>query len=190
MEFIKTNVLGTKLILENCISASVDEFILASSYAVYGNRKTPANTNSELNPVDEYSLSKIMSEYLVKKEILSCRINGKILRLPSIYGKGGKGLVNIIESKISSNEPISFDSAFERNYLHVSDFVEYVSQIIGESDKMIYNITGERMSTQKIYDLLIKNNIDSNLSNLKKNSFLCDGDNKYNRSVKQFLFGK
>ena len=54
----------TRKVLDCAIKAKVKEFYFASSYAVYGDRKTKARIGSELVPTDDYSLYKIFSEYL------------------------------------------------------------------------------------------------------------------------------
>jgi nucleoside-diphosphate-sugar epimerase len=186
---IAKNFTLTDITLQNAINANVKRFFLASSYAVYGNREIPAKVKDELNPLDEYSLSKILSEYLLKKEILNNSLEGSILRICSIYGKEGKGLINILKNKIINNEEIKIDGEFERQYLYVKDLCK-MFELILKKDKLqlIYNISGERKSTKDIFLLLKNKNLNINFEETKKTSYLCKSlDIKRIMNIEKFL---
>jgi len=147
----------TDITIKNSINAKIKKFFLASSYSVYGDRNIPANTDDSLNPLDDYALSKILSEYLLKKEILSKKLDGSILRICSIYGQEGRGLINVLKEKIKNNQEIFLDGNFERQYLYVKDLCVIIENILNqEEQRLIYNIEGERKSTKDIY-LSLKN---------------------------------
>lgn len=179
----------TEITLKNSVQAGVKKFFLASSYSVYGPRNNPANPRDELMPLDEYSLSKVLSEYLLKKEILNSSIGGSIIRICSIYGEGGKGLINILRDKIRKKEKIKIEGEFERQYLYVKDLCKiFYSILLKDKCNLIYNISGERTTTKEIYSFLKNKGIDVNFINNKKASYLCRGieiDKQMN--VKKFL---
>ena len=183
------NFLLTDLTLKNAVKANVKKFFLVSSYAVYGNRKEPAEVNDELNPLDEYSLSKILSEYLLKKEILNKSLGGSIIRSCSIYGDLGRGLINIIKNKIKNNEEISIDSKFERQYLYVEDLCKLFENLLKEDNlQLIYNIQGEKASSKEIYSFLKEKGLKVSLGKAKKTSYLCRGlEIKSDMNVNKFL---
>lgn len=180
----------TDITLKNAIKANVKRFFLASSYAVYGDRKEPAEIKEELNPLDEYSLSKILSEYLLKKEIMNKSLEGSIIRICSVYGNEGKGLINIIKNKINNNEEIKIDAEFERQYLYVKDLCKLLENILKEKrPALIYNIDGEKLSSKEIHLLLKKRGINTSFQEIKKPGYLCNGLGiKSNMNVERFLF--
>jgi len=184
------NFVLTDVTLKNAVKAHVKRFFLASSYAVYGNRKEPAKIKDELNPLDEYSLSKILAEYLLKKEILSNSLEGSILRICSVYGKEGKGLINILKNKIKNNEEIKIDGEFERQYLYVEDLCKIFGSILKEKKlEPIYNIQGERVNTKNIYSLLKEKDLKISFEKTQKTNYLCEGLGiKSDMDVKKFLF--
>jgi len=187
---LEKNFLLTEITLKNSILAHVKKFFLASSYAIYGDRKSPAKVNEELNPLDEYSLSKILAEYVLKKEILSNSLEGSILRICSIYGDEGKGLINILKNKIKTNEEIRIDGQFERQYLYVKDLCKIFERILKEDNpKLIYNISGERRNTKDIFFLLKNKNLNINFEKNKKSSYLCNGiEEEREMNIERFLF--
>jgi nucleoside-diphosphate-sugar epimerase len=191
-ESLAKNFLLTDVTLKNAVKAHVKRFFLASSYAVYGDRKEPAKVKDELNPLDEYSLSKILSEYLLKKEILNKSLDGSILRICSIYGDEGKGLINLLRDKIQKNEEINLDGQFERQYLYVKDLCKiFESILIKDKPKLIYNIQGERISSKDIKDILENSGVNIKFKDTKKTSYLCDGvEIERTRSVDKFLLKK
>jgi nucleoside-diphosphate-sugar epimerase len=185
----KKNFELTKHILECSINAGCKNFYLASSYSVYGNRETPAGVGDELNPIDEYSLSKVLSEYLLKKEHLNGKISGKILRFCSIYGDGGSGLIDILKRRITNKEDIILDSNFQRNYLHVLDLVSSIKEILNKNDdNLVYNFTGERTSTEQLYHLFAEKDLTVKFDNVNASNFLCNGNNIITHNVEDYLF--
>ncbi|HQJ56496.1 MAG TPA: NAD-dependent epimerase/dehydratase family protein [Caldisericia bacterium] len=182
----------TDITLKNSIAADIKKFFLISSYAVYGNRDNPARTDSDLKPSDEYSLSKIFSEYFLKKEIINKKISGSIIRICSIYGKEGKGLINILKNKINNSQDIIIDGEFERQYLYVKDLCIILEKILNQDENLlIYNIEGERKNTKEICFLLKENNIKVIFEEKEKESYLCSGIKiETDMNICKFLFEK
>lgn len=189
-EALKKNFLLTQATLKNAIEANVKRFFLASSYAVYGDRKTPANIEDSLNPLDEYSLSKILSEYILKKEILNKNIEGSIIRICSVYGNEGKGIINILKKRIKENKEIKIDGNFERQYLYVKDLCKIFEDLLNEEDlQLFYNVQGENMSSKNIMDILEKKGVNSYFNDINKTSYLCKGlQIKSSLSIEDFIF--
>lgn len=186
---LEKNFKLTEITLNNSIRAGVKKFFLASSYAVYGPRKNPAKPRDELMPLDEYSLSKVLSEYLLKKEILNNSIKGSIIRICSIYGEEGKGLINILREKIRNRDRINLDGEFERQYLYVRDLCKIFDLILSKDKcNLIYNISGERVNTKDIYSFLKNKKLDVQFIKKQKASYLCEGiDINKQTNVKKFL---
>jgi nucleoside-diphosphate-sugar epimerase len=98
-KFQKTNVEGTKNILELALMLKVKHFVLISSTAVYGTEK---KTSKELNVIDEsavcrpqtfYAESKLEAEQTTVEICRQNNINLTIFRLSPVIGEGNTGNV-------------------------------------------------------------------------------------------------
>jgi nucleoside-diphosphate-sugar epimerase len=98
-KFQKTNVEGTKNILELAVTLKVKHFILISSTAVYGTEK---KTGKELKVIDEgsscrpqtfYAESKLEAEKIAFEICKKNNINLTIFRLSPVIGEGNTGNV-------------------------------------------------------------------------------------------------
>ncbi len=86
---IRTNVLGTEILLQACSSASPSpDFVLASSAAVYRPSGDPHSELSELGPTDIYGLSKLWCEHLLDLAHRERGLTSTAARLFNVYGEG------------------------------------------------------------------------------------------------------
>lgn len=72
----------------------VGQFVYLSTVDVYGiyvKNNARISEKLDLNPNDYYAISKIASEFLLKKECFKKNIPLTILRLTGVYGPGDKG---------------------------------------------------------------------------------------------------
>ncbi len=86
---IRTIVRGTRLLVDESLSAGIDRFVHLSTYAVYATfavREMPLRETSELLPDDLYGSLKAEAEWE------AARANAAILRLTNVFGPGS-GLV-------------------------------------------------------------------------------------------------
>jgi len=166
----------TKKVVSSCIEAGVKYIYLASSFSVYGHRDTPADSDSELKPSGDYANSKVLAERVVKEAILNGDIKGSIFRFCSIYGKGGKGLIDIIKNKIKAKEKIQLNSLFTRNYLYVEDLCKLIEDFVNiDEPDLIYNITGEKLSSKELFEFLKLLDVNCEFSDIKAVSYLSSG---------------
>lgn len=87
---IESNVQGTLNILDACASIDVDNFVFASTGAVYGEPKVlPIREDHVIEPLAPYGASKVAGEMLLASYIHSGKIrNGIALRFFNVYGEG------------------------------------------------------------------------------------------------------
>ncbi|MEM3838976.1 MAG: NAD(P)-dependent oxidoreductase [Candidatus Micrarchaeaceae archaeon] len=86
-QILKTNVVGTRNLLDVCAECGVKRFLFTSTIDVYGRaRKERLTEESELKPTDKYGYSKMLAEQVVKEE--SDEVKYTILRLATAYGPG------------------------------------------------------------------------------------------------------
>lgn len=189
--YLKDNFLSVLDILDFCIKNKVKKMIYCSSY-VYGVPKTKTiNEQHDINPHNEYALSKYLGEQLCEFYHKFYGLDIIILRPFNIYGKNQKevyfisNLVNSIKKhkkiKITNRES-------KRDFLYVEDFVELFLNLIETNFKFeIFNVGSgrsysfneiikkcERISKKKINIVYEKNtssfipNIICNNSKIKK----------------------
>jgi UDP-glucose 4-epimerase len=89
-ETIEINVNGTLNVLEACSNSQVNNFVFASSAAVYGDvRELPISENSILRPLSPYGTSKMLAEQHVLSYNKLKKIENTIsLRFFNVYGDG------------------------------------------------------------------------------------------------------
>ena len=141
---------------KNLSSAFKNRMIFASSASVYGeNVKNMATEYSETIPKTEYSKNKILCE----KEVLN--VNGTVLRLSNVYGKGmsKKSVFYDIVSQIRANKLKLqlYNPLAVRDFISVEDVCDAICKISNNPNKGIFNIcTGVGTSVKRLADLIIK----------------------------------
>ena len=88
-EYRRTNVDGTRALLEESLAAGVRRFLFVSSVKAVGEESTtPWTEATPVRPVDPYGISKLEAEQLVEEAGRSASLATTILRLPLVYGPG------------------------------------------------------------------------------------------------------
>ena len=92
------NVKGTINILDACSHNHIDNFVFASSAAVYGHPiRIPITEEHQLKPISPYGISKLLAEKNVSAYMNSSKIRNTIsLRIFNAYGEGQLGNVSVI----------------------------------------------------------------------------------------------
>ncbi len=163
-------------------------FYLISTYAVFGDRQTPADAQAPLIPLDDYSKSKAMAEEELQKFISAKKINGIIVRPNSLYGRYGKNFIDVIVDKIKNKEEIQM-IYFKNQFHHVSDFCKSLEYVINiENPNPSYNIESEEVTEQTLKNIFEKLDINYVLHNKKVRSYWSKGINlKRDHSVEGYL---
>jgi len=165
--YVKTNVLGTAIMLEilNTRKHNVKKVILSSSRSVYGDGEN-IETNFSLDPVSVYALTKLDQEKLIH---ISCPVPYTIYRYQNAYGPGQSiknpytGIISIFSEKFSNGETIDIWDNGEptRDFIYVEDIVSATLLSIDnpKTDYKTYNVgTGQAVPilevTKKLKDLI------------------------------------
>ena len=92
------NVKGTINILDACSHNHIDNFVFASSAAVYGHpTEIPITEEHQLKPISPYGVSKLLAEKHVSSYMNLKKIRNTIsLRIFNAYGEGQFGNVSVI----------------------------------------------------------------------------------------------
>ena len=145
-DFIKTNVIGTKNVLDACKYNKIKKIIHISTDEIYGEiRKSSFSEKSRFNPSNPYSSSKAAAEMIINGYIHSYKLPIIIVRANNIFGTRQhpeKLIPGCCWSLIKRKKfTLHGNGQQKRSFLYVEDFCEGVYKIltkgkIGE----IYNI--------------------------------------------------
>lgn len=138
---LDTNVKGTMSLLEASARCSVNNFIFASSAAVYGQpTQLPLREDQLLKPISPYGTSKATGEELVAASKAYGKIkNGITLRFFNVYGENQNpayaGVITRFIERLSRKLPpiIYGDGGQTRDFISVNDVVRAI-EIAAESD--------------------------------------------------------
>ena len=133
--FIKTNVLGTKNIIQACMINKVKKIIHISTDEIYGEIfKGSFSENDRFNPSNPYSSSKAAAEMIVNGFIHSFKLPLIIVRANNIFGtrQHPEKLISGCCWSFIKNKKFSIHGKGlqKRNFLFVSDFCEALVVLI------------------------------------------------------------
>lgn len=164
MTFIKTNVLGTGVLLDSCLRHGRKRFHHISTDEVYGELRPhdpPFNEKSSLNPRTPYAASKAGSDILVKTYFTAYGLPVTITNCANNYGpyQDPEKLIPHFITKLLSNKkvPLTDEGINIRSWLSVIDHCRAIDVVlkkgrIGES----YCVGGEEKTNLEITQNLLK----------------------------------
>lgn len=130
-EFInENNTLTTLQVINFCVNQDI-KLVFASSVAVYSG-KPPFSEETPPCPIDEYGLSKYMSEQSIKIAGKTQGLKWTIVRPRNVYGSGqnlfdpSRNLMGILCYNALNNKPIKIygDGSNTRAFTHVDDILK------------------------------------------------------------------
>jgi nucleoside-diphosphate-sugar epimerase len=133
-DFYKGNVSTTLDLLNYFKHKPIEFFCYTSTISVFGKNKKRIINEAEIpEPVNNYGLTKYISEKIL--EIGSVNFPGKVLvvRLQSVFGKNdGYGIVNTFHKQFKNNENVELFSNGEiyRNLILLEDAVDILARVI------------------------------------------------------------
>lgn len=154
--FIKTNVLGTQILLDAAKQINVSKFVHVSTDEVYGELDFDPTTffteDTPIEPNSPYSASKASSDLLVRAyhETFDLPIN--ITRCSNNYGPYHfpEKLIPLTISRVLNDEkvPVYGDGKNIRDWLHVYDHCTAIDLVMNEAESgEVYNIGGHNERT-------------------------------------------
>ena len=162
-EFVRTNVLGTQVLLEAARIHNLKKFLQVSTDEVYGSIPEGSwDENQPLHPNSPYSASKAASDLLVRSYFVTHKLNSNITRSSNNFGpkQDPEKLIPNFILKIKNNEKVSLygDGLNIRDWLYVKDncFGIYLVLTKGSPGE-IYNIGGgNELSNFSLTKLLLE----------------------------------
>jgi UDP-glucose 4-epimerase len=131
---LMTNFVGTLNMLDACSNTDIDNFVFASTGAVYGEPKElPITEEHRLDPSTPYGSSKMAGEALLSSFVKRGKIrNGISLRFFNVYGSGQSaqysGIITNFANRLSQGlAPIIYGDGFQtRDFIFVEDVVRAI----------------------------------------------------------------
>lgn len=126
------NCAGTATVIEAARDARVEEFVLASSAAVYGSTTSlPVSEEDPLNPESPYALSKRYGEQLAEQVDQRNAMNCISLRFFNVFGprqdpcgEYAAVIPAFIDRMLDGQQPVIYgDGEQSRDFVHVRDVV-------------------------------------------------------------------
>ncbi|MGC9099436.1 MAG: NAD-dependent epimerase/dehydratase family protein [Candidatus Micrarchaeia archaeon] len=150
-ELLKTNVEGTRNVLEAAEKGGVKHLIFTSTIDVYGRKRRELLTEeSPLKPTDKYGYSKMLAENIVKE--YSSTLPHTIFRIATIYGPGFEGPYFKVFKALEERK-VYFVGSGENHLalVHIYDALQGIllARLKEESRNKTYNLTDGNAYTQK-----------------------------------------
>ncbi len=137
-DFMKTNVLGTEILLEVALKHKVKRFHHISTDEVYGSlqlhSQTKFNEYSAYNPRSPYAASKAASDHLVRAYFFTYKLPVTITNCTNNFGPYQHpekliplAITNVLEGK---KVPIYGDGLYVRDWLYVKDHCRAIELVL------------------------------------------------------------
>ena len=161
-EFVKTNVLGTQVLLDLSVKAGDINFIQISTDEVYGSLpKGSSKETDSILPNSPYSSSKASADLLCRAYFKTYGLNVKITRCTNNYGPfqfPEKIIPLFVLNLIHGRKlPIYGDGQYSRDWIHVDDHCDGIHKVLkmGASGE-IYNIgASNELSNLELTSLIL-----------------------------------
>lgn len=163
LEFVRTNVLGTQVLLDACRKYKTHRFVQVSTDEVYGSLG-PTGLFTEQTPIQPnspYSASKASADMLVRAAVHTHNLDCVITRCSNNYGpyQYPEKLIPLIITNAMQDKPLPVygDGKNVRDWIYVEDHCEGIfSAMIRGFSGEVYNFGGnaERENIYVIKEIL------------------------------------
>lgn len=149
-QIMRTNVEGTKVVLDACVKNKVKHLIFTSTIDVYGKkRKGSLTEESQLMPSDKYGHSKMIAE----QDIMRSGVPYTILRVSTIYGHGFEHSFFKVFRALHENKMVIIGRGDNHmSLVHVDDVVRAMMLVKNNpeaSTNKVYNLSDGVVYTQE-----------------------------------------
>ena len=158
--FIRTNIEGTRSLMESVHQHKTPRFVHISTDEIYGSVDIGfANESAPLRPSNPYSTSKAGADLLVQSYAKTYGIPAIIMRGSNNYGpyQYPEKLIPMAVSNLMENKKIPLHGTGEhvRSWLHVKDFCSAIDMAAHNGkEHAVYNVSGEQMNNLKVLEAI------------------------------------
>ena len=145
-EFIRTNVLGTQVLLSAAVEKKAKTLLHVSTDEVYGSVENGSSVETDpLLPNSPYSASKAASDLIVRSYVETYGLDARITRCCNNYGQNQypEKFIPLAIKNLKEGKKISIygDGMNIREWIHVEDHCQGIQTVINSGDPSgIYNI--------------------------------------------------
>lgn len=150
----RTNVEGTRRLLDAVIRSGIRRFVFVSSVKAAGERSPsgrPLRPEDAMHPEDAYGVSKAEAEALVREVCEAAGISWTIVRPPMVYGPGVPANFRKLVRLALSGLPLPLGAADNRRSMvfvgNLSDALKSTLTAEGAVGRVLYVSDGEDLST-------------------------------------------
>lgn len=135
-EFVRTNVMGTQVLLDQSRPADLHKFLQVSTDEVYGSLgpKGKFTEDSPLAPNSPYSASKASADLLVRAYHETCAVPGVVTRCSNNYGpyQFPEKMIPLFITNLLENQavPLYGDGLNIRDWIHVWDHCDALMLVL------------------------------------------------------------
>lgn len=163
LDYLRTNILGTAMLLEE-LKNTIASAIIFSSSSVYGNLKKVPFTESQditrVTPISTYGISKAGMESIVTDYYRRTHIPIVLVRPFSVYGPDGRPDMLPMKLILSAEKQKSLEiyglSEVQRDWTYIDDLVSCIDQIIrlqSEEIRVVNIGSGRPVSLKKVLQI-------------------------------------
>lgn len=161
-EFLRTNVLGTHILLEAARRLRVGRYLQISTDEVYGSlEEGAADEESPLRPNSPYAASKAGADHLVRSYGVTFGLAAVILRASNNFGpyQFPEKFLPVVITRAMDGEPVPVygDGRYVREWLFVEDFCAAIELALEKGQPgQVYNVgSGEhRVNLELVREVL------------------------------------
>lgn len=162
-EFVKTNVLGTQILLSAAVENGAKLFLHVSTDEVYGSLEEGSSVESDpLLPNSPYAASKAASDQLVRSYVQTYGLDARITRCCNNYGsnQNPEKFIPLCVKSLKEGRKIPLYGRGDnvREWIHVEDHCLAIQDVINKGGKgEIFNIgSGESYTNLEIATTLVE----------------------------------
>ncbi|MFD3651772.1 dTDP-glucose 4,6-dehydratase [Streptomyces cyaneofuscatus] len=162
-DFVRTNVLGTGVLLQEALEAKVDSFVMLSTDEVYGSIASGSwDEDFPLRPNSPYSASKASAELLARSFHRTHGLPVRIARPSNTYGphQFPEKVIPLFVTRLLDGRkiPLYGDGSHVREWIHVDDHCRALALIaVNGRPGEAYNIGGgKEISNRELTEMLLE----------------------------------
>lgn len=162
-DFLQTNVIGTRVLLEACRNVRIRKFIHISTDEVYGSvLNGAAREDAPLRPNSPYAASKAASDLLVRAYFKTYKLPAVIVRSSNNYGpyQYPEKVIPLFVTNLIQNMrvPLYGTGLNRRQWIHVEDNCDAINLVVRHArDGEIYNIgAGNELANIDLSGMILK----------------------------------
>jgi UDP-glucose 4-epimerase len=173
-KYFRNNLANSLGLLESCVRAGTERFVLSSSAAVYASSDDPLTEEHPLGPANVYGQTKLMIEQALEWYYRVHGLRFAALRYFNAAGAlGDRGEAHqpeshliplVLQVALRQREQVQIygvnyptpDGTCIRDYIHIADLVSahlLALEALGDRDRLIYNLgNGDGYSVRQVVD--------------------------------------